>query len=153
LPEAEVAKHVEWQYKRLGFDYTNGPSLERLVTVQRDRVKTTLEMVQRSHYFYTDSVTLDPEAASKQLTSAIKEPLTSLLHSLTALTTWTAVELHQLVADTATKFNIGMGKIAQPLRVAVTGNTVSPSIDVTMELVGQVRTVKRIQAALEFIKD
>lgn len=153
LPESEIAVHLKWQFDRLGVDYSKGPTLEKLVIVQRDRVKTTVEMVQASLYFYCDSVTLDPEAAAKHLSPAIKEPLQALYKSLTALKSWLAADLHQVIADTATKFGLGMGKIAQPLRVAVTGNTISPSIDVTLELIGQERTLKRIQAALEFIKE
>jgi len=153
LPESEVATHLAWQFKRLDVDYSKGPTLEQLITVQRDRVKTTVEMVQASLYFYRDAVILDPEAAVKHLSATVREPLQALYNKLNDLKSWLAADLHQVVADIATKFSIGMGKIAQPLRVAVTGNTISPSIDVTLELIGRERVLKRIQAALEFIKD
>ncbi|MFU0443381.1 hypothetical protein ACMBCN_01075 [Candidatus Liberibacter asiaticus] len=44
-----------------------------------------------------------------------------------------------------------MGKVAQPLRLAVTGGTQSPSIDVTLQLIGKTRVITRLNKALEFI--
>jgi len=153
LPEAEVATYLKWQFDHLGVAYSNGPSLEKLVTVQRDRVKTTLEMVQLSKYFYTDHIDIDAEAGVKHLTKAIKPALESFYAGLVELKSWQATAIHQLIADTVANFNIGMGKLAQPLRVAVTGNTISPSIDVTLELIGRDRTLNRIQTAIKFIED
>jgi glutamyl-tRNA synthetase len=144
LDPKAVAAHLEWQMQRLEIDYTHGPSLEAIVVAQRDRAKTTLEMAEKSRYFYTDNVTLDPEAAAKHLSDAIKEPLKYLVDNLAGLENWQATEIHAVIAATCEKFAIGMGKIAQPLRVVVTGNTTSPSIDVTLELIGRERALRRI---------
>ena len=153
LPPTEVATHLEFQMQRLNIDYSKGPALTAIVTGLCDRVKTTVEMAEKSRYFYTDGVTLDPEAAAKHLTAGIKEPLQELHTRLTSLASWQATALHQVILDVVEKFSIGMGKLAQPLRVAVTGNTTSPSIDLTLELIGRDRSLQRIQAALDFIKE
>lgn len=153
LPVHEVARQLEWQMQRLGIDYAQGPDLNKIVSALCDRVKTTVEMAEKSRYFYSDAINLDPEAAAKHLTPSIKEPLQELHARLLAIDNWQATAIHQVITEVIEKFSIGMGKIAQPLRVAVTGNTISPSIDVTLELIGREKSLQRIQTAVDFIKD
>lgn len=152
LPPAEVARHLEWQMQRLGINYSHGPTLEKIVVALCERVKTLAEMAEKSRYFFIDLVVLDPDAAAQHLTSAIYEPLQYVYDQLLDLEDWQAPQLHAVIAKTVEHFKIGMGKLAQPLRVAVTGNTTSPSIDLTLELIGKNRTLQRLQAALDHIK-
>lgn len=152
LPPKEVAAHLEWQMQHLGIDYSKGPTLDKIVTVLCERVKTTQEMAEKSRYFFCDGVVLNPEAAKQHLTSAVLEPLQYVYAHLENLDAWNAEQLHGVIAKTVEHFKIGMGKLAQPLRVAITGNTNSPSIDVTLELIGRDRTLQRLQAAMDYIK-
>jgi len=55
------------------------------------------------------------------------------------------------VAKVTEELDVGMGKVGQPLRVAVTGGSFSPPIDQTVELLGKERSINRIQRAIEFI--
>jgi Glutamyl- and glutaminyl-tRNA synthetases len=103
--------------------------------------------------FFMDAIVLDPDAAVQHLTAAIYEPLAYFRQQLIALDSWQAVELHAAIVSTAAYFKIGMGKLAQPLRVAVTGGTTSPSIDVTLELIGRDRVLLRLQQVLNHLKD
>jgi glutamyl-tRNA synthetase len=59
--------------------------------------------------------------------------------------------VHQVLVDTAEKHELKLGKLAQPLRVAVTGGAVSPPLDVTLALIGRERVLSRLQHAIEFI--
>jgi len=152
LPPEEVARHLEWQMQRLNINYNDGPELPKIVVALRERAKTTLEMAEKSKYFYVDQVVLDPAAAQQHLSAEIYEPLEFVMQQLSELETWQAVDIHAAVVKTVEQFKIGMGKLAQPLRVAVTGNTTSPSIDVTLELIGRERTLTRLHAALAYIK-
>lgn len=152
LPPEAVAPHLEWQMQRLDINYNDGPELTKIVVALRERAKTTLEMAEKSKYFYVDQVMLDPAAAQQHLTADIYEPLEFVMQQLRELETWQAADLHAVIAKTVEQFKIGMGKLAQPLRVAVTGNTTSPSIDVTLELIGRERTLVRLHAALAYIK-
>ena len=61
--------------------------------------------------------------------------------------------LHEAVAQVATEMNLGLGKIAQPLRVAVSGTSVSPPIDATLEILGRETTLNRIARALAYVSD
>ena len=146
-----VAKHLSWQMQHLGIDYSNGPALADVVRAQCERVKTTLEMAERSKYFYSDAVELDLDAAKKHLTAEIKPVLQELVQQLKSLSNWQATAIHEVIAAVAAQFSLGLGKIAQPVRVAVTGNTVSPSIDLTLELIGQTRSINRLELALNHI--
>lgn len=151
LPAEEVARHLEWQLERIGIDYSNGPSTYKVVTALCDRVKTTLEMGEKCRYFYTDEVQLDPEAKAKHLVPEVVEPLKALYSKLIGLedNAWKAKDLHQALVDVTTELNIGIGKLAQPLRVLVTGNTTSPSIDITLELIGRERVLARMDKFLD----
>jgi glutamyl-tRNA synthetase len=74
--------------------------------------------------------------------------MTDLYHALAALHDWTAAAIHQVIVDIAAQHVVNMGKIAQPLRIAVTGRSMSPSIDATVALLGKPRTLNRLQHAL-----
>jgi glutamyl-tRNA synthetase len=70
-----------------------------------------------------------------------------------ALEDWQRDMLHHVVERVASELGVGMGKVAQPLRVAITGRAASPGIDVTLHLVGKDATLQRITRALTFITD
>jgi glutamyl-tRNA synthetase len=67
---------------------------------------------------------------------------------LAALAAWSPEAVHGVLQATSESLGIGLGKIAQPLRVAITGTQVSPSIDHTVFLAGQAESLARIDAAL-----
>jgi glutamyl-tRNA synthetase len=67
-------------------------------------------------------------------------------------TTWTKENIHEAIENICKKHEIGFGKIGQPLRVAVTGNTISPSIDVTLALLEKEIAMIRLRTAIEYIE-
>jgi glutamyl-tRNA synthetase len=80
-----------------------------------------------------------------------REPLGQVRDRLAVLDDWEEEKLHQVVIDVAESLNLNMGKVAQPLRVAVVGRAASPGIDVTLQLVGKEACLRRIDRALEYI--
>jgi glutamyl-tRNA synthetase len=94
----------------------------------------------------------DPGAAKKHLRPVAGGPLEAIGQRLADLDNWEPEPLNDAVRMTAEDLGLGMGKIAQPLRVALTGTAISPSIDKTLWLLGRERSLARIQRALEFIK-
>ena len=84
----------------------------------------------------------------KHLQPAAVEPLRKLSVRLESLIAWKAEAIHQCIHELCEELSLGMGKIAQPLRVAVTGGTTSPSIDITLELLGKKRTLARMGQCL-----
>ncbi|WP_127346989.1 glutamate--tRNA ligase [Pseudidiomarina mangrovi] len=151
MPASEVAGYLAWHFADQGIDYSNGPSLEQIIAVQADRVKTLKEMATISGYFYQEYADFDEDAAKKHLRPVAAEALSVVRDKLAALSTWTAEGIHQAIADTCEQLQIGMGKVGMPLRVAVTGGGNSPSLDSTLALLEQQQVVGRIERALRYI--
>ncbi len=151
LPEERVVPQLAWQFEQLGIDPSLGPSLENLISVQGERVNTLLEMAEVSRVFYEEFDHFDPGAAKKHLRPVAAEPLQLLYSRLENQLEWHPERLHEVIHATAEELEVGMGKVAQPLRVALVGSGVSPSIDKTLWLCGQERSLQRVRRALDFI--
>lgn len=151
-PPEQVAQYLRWHFQQQGLDPTQGPALIELIKVQAPRVKTLVELTQVSRYFYEELAGYDVKAAQKHLTIAIQEALQSILTRWTALHHWEPAAIHDALQATVEQYHLGFGKLAQPIRVALTGNTVSPALDMTAYLLGQSRTVQRLQNALNWIQ-
>ena len=149
---AHIAHHLSWHMGRLGVDPAQGPDLVEVVMALRERAKTLVEMAQAATFFYQDFENYDEKAAAKHLTAEVAEALTGLHSNLATLTPWSAAAIHQLITDIADKHGLTMGKLAQPLRVAVTGKAASPPIDVTVHLLGREMTLQRLKDALAHIR-
>ena len=143
---------IEAQMVRQGVSVKDGPDLKSLWTVQRERAHTLAELVQISRYFYEDLTGYDANAANQHLKARALPVLTELRVRLAALDAWMPQALHQAVVAVSEQQHLKLGKIAQPLRVAVTGRTASPPIDQTLALLGRERTLARIDQALVYIQ-
>ena len=122
--------------------------LDLLISLLRERSNTLSDMAGRARWMLRDDIELDDKAAGKHLKAAAGPLLTRLNGALSELTRWNAGEIEaafERVRHDAG--DIGMGKLAQPVRVAVTGTAASPGIFETLEALGQARTVKRIADA------
>ncbi len=151
LPAEEVAQHLQWHFETAGLNSENGPPLVDLIPVQADRVKNLKEMTAQSRTFYEDFDQFDAGAAKKHLRPVAEGPLKAIGSRLADLAIWEPARLDEVVRLTAEELEVGMGKIAQPLRVALTGTAVSPSIDKTLWLTGRERSLVRITRALEYV--
>ena len=150
---AYIAQHLAWHMRNLNIDTSQGPGLAEVVIAQRERCKTLLEMAQNSRFFYQEFATYDEKAAAKNLKPEIADALADLGGMLKNLSPWTAEGIHQLINEVAERHTLTMGKLAQPLRVAVTGAAVSPPIDVTVQLIGQQRVLNRIDMAVQYARN
>jgi glutamyl-tRNA synthetase len=144
-----LVPHLQSQLARLGLHSDSQELLEGVILSQRERAKTMKEMAQNSRFFFTETVELDPKAVAKHLTAAALPVLHKVRDRLAALTEWSAAAVHAALNDLATELQTGLGKVAQPVRVAVAGSAVSPPIDATLALLGRERTLARIDAALK----
>lgn len=146
-----LAESLEWHVQQQGIETSNGPTLAALAEVQKERVKTLTEMAEASRMFYEEFDDYDEKAARKNLGAAAVPVLRALSEQLRALDGWKAEEIHEIVNQVSGDLDVKMGKVAQPLRVAVAGGAVSPSIDKTLVLAGRERTLARIERALDYI--
>jgi len=148
MPPADLVPHLQYQLDRLGLQCGDTAMLEGLIVAQRERAKTMKEMALNSRFFFTDTIEMDPKAAAKHLTADAAEALRETHKRLGALAAWSAPLIHEALNGLATERGVGLGKIVQPVRVAISGGTVSPPIDATLALLGRERTLGRIEAAI-----
>jgi glutamyl-tRNA synthetase len=135
----------------LGLDPADGPAPEEVVLALRERAQTLVEMAAKARPWYGELDGFDEASAGKHLVPAAAAPLRAARERLAALPHWRLADVNEALAGAAAEIGLGLGKVAQPLRVAITGSAASPSIDVTVHLAGQARALARIDAALEHI--
>lgn len=135
------------QLQQLKIDPTTGPTLAEVIVAQRERAETLQEIAVKSRFFY-EEITLDPALKEKYFIPDHAAALHALQHRLSVTNDWTKESLHKLIKDVATQFNLKLGDLAQPLRIAVTGGTVSPPIDITLQLLGKRCALERLKKIL-----
>jgi glutamyl-tRNA synthetase len=146
---ADVGKHLAWHLHQRGYDLANGPAPADIVVALRDRVQTLKEMADRAAIWFQPLAHYDNAAVAKHLTAAARAPLADARDRLAAIASWNVENVSAALHATAEALGLGMGKVAQPLRVAITGTQVSPDIAQTVFLAGQAQALARIDAALE----
>jgi len=145
---ANVAVYLGEQLHAAGIDPAAGPALSEVVIALRERVQTLREMAERAAVWFTPLTDYDPAAVAKHLTPAARAPLLEARVRLAELPEWTQFGVAEVLHDTALALDLGMGKVAQPLRVAITGTQVSPDIGWTVYLAGRAEALARLDAAL-----
>jgi glutamyl-tRNA synthetase len=139
-------------FAALDIDPATGPDPVSLAEGFKERAETLLQMVAGARYCYEDFEEIEPKSAKKHLRPVILEPLQAARNGLAGLKLWSREAIGEVIETTAAQFDIKMGKLGQPVRVAVTGGPVSPPIDITLHLVGQVRTIARLDHAIEIVE-
>jgi glutamyl-tRNA synthetase len=149
-----IARLLSPHLGHLDIDPTTGPDVVDVVEAQSARAKTLVEMADISAFCYREFDDYDPAAAKKHLRPVAREPLERMRAELDmlALEDWTDEGIHRVVERVSGELEVNMGKVAQPLRVAVVGRAASPGIDVTLRLVGKEATLRRIDRALAWIE-
>ncbi len=146
-PES-IVPMLAMQLRLAGLEPDAGPSLAAVVEAYRERATTVRELAEASAYLFGDIGPLAPALRARHLAVPIVRPLGQLLEKLRSMPVWRREDIHEALVSVAATNGIGFGKLGQPVRVAVTGGTVSPPIDVTLELVGRDRTLLRLASAL-----
>ena len=149
---ARIAHLLSPHIGELGIDPAEGPDLVEVVAAQQERASTLVEMAQISAFFYKDFAEYEPKAAKAHLRPVAEAPLQALKQALAELEDWQADAIHQVIHDVAEALELKMGKVGMPLRVAVAGCGASPSIDITLQLLGKDKTLRRIDQALAYIE-
>lgn len=146
----DIADKLKPYFDTLNVDITYEPKLEEIVEIQSERCKTLKEMAGKSAFFYRDVKEYEP-GATRYLNVEGKEALRRVRDGLTELNHWESESIHQIIIRTAETLGVKLGKVAQPIRIAVSGSTVSPPIDVTLKLLGKERVLERLSRAIDAI--
>ena len=148
---AQLVSLLSDRLKDRGIDVSSGPPVDDVVSALRERAQTLDEMADKSEYFFSEFEDYDVNAAQKHLRPVARDMLADVRSRLSVVEPWSAELIHAQVMATVEDYDAKLGKLAQPLRVAVSGTAATPPIDETLLLVGKARTVDRIDRALVFI--
>ena len=142
-----LAAEFAWHLQRAGVDASHGPAPVDVIVALRDRVHTLKEMAERAKIWYGPIADWDDKAVAKHLKNDSAVAVLDAATSRLATCEWKPEPIHQVIEQIAAELELGMGKVAQPLRVAMTGTQVSPSIEHTIYLTGRAEALKRLAAA------
>lgn len=151
-PPEKIAQQLQWHFNYRNLDLSQGPNLVDLIPLQAERCKTLEEICEKSFYFYQDQLEYNEEAVKKFLRPVVLLPLEALYERFNHLKVWDKNTIQTCINEVSAGFDMNMGKIAQPLRVATTGNSMSPAIDLTLSLLGKKRTLERLRYGLDLIR-
>jgi len=126
--------------------------LEKMIATLRERARTLVELVEMARYYLDDQIVCDEKAAAKFLTAAAADSMSFLAGKLAALSEFTEANVEQAFTSTLEEHGLKMGELAQPVRVALTGSTVSPGIHAVIAVLGKDRSVARLKQAAERAK-
>ena len=141
------------QLERMGIDVSGAVAPSVIAEIQRDRTRTIAEMAGKSRFAFEDYGDFDAGAAKKHLRPAALEPLEAVREKLCAIAGWEPALLHAAVIECAEALSLNLGKVAQPLRVALTGTAASPAIELTLQMVGREAALSRIDRAIAYVRD
>ncbi len=152
LPPARIMPELRWQFERLGVRVAGDAVLEAVILAQRERSKTLEEMAEASRFFFEAPAQYEDKAAKKHLTPESATVLERSKSALAALTDWSPAAIHEAIQGQAEAGGLGLGKVAQPIRVAVSGGSVSPPIDQTLAILGREESLVRLDRAISFAR-
>jgi glutamyl-tRNA synthetase len=151
-PETQVGQHLRWHLERLGIDPSVGPDAAAVVRAQRERVTTLVEMAEASRFLYEPLSDYDPTAAATHLNPDSAPLLEAAAQVLRGAESWEGAALFGRLKAMAKEHGVKVGRIGQPLRVALSGTAASPSIDALLELLGRERALERVTAAIRYAR-
>jgi glutamyl-tRNA synthetase len=135
-----------------GWGAENDAYLHRIIPTLQPRSKTLLEMADQARFYYVEAVDFEEKAAKKFLRGAVIDPLRDLRRRLDELDDYNEANLEIVFKGLLEAFDIKLGKIAQPVRVALTGTSVSPGIFEIIAVLGKQRVRQRLDKAIAFIE-
>jgi len=150
LSDDELARRALPYFRAAGLPAEDDAKLRHVCAVARERAKIFGEYVSQFRYFYAP-IQLDPKAKEKFLTADAKPTLSTIRAGVAGLPALETAALEKLFQDAAAARGLAAGKVAQPVRVALTGGTASPGIYDVIQILGREETLKRLDDALGLI--
>ena len=151
-PAAELAEPLIEQLKILGVETAEpGAHIEEIIETLRERAETTADMASGALFYFVDEFTYDEKAAGKFLKAETKDILAALIERIERISDLNPNILEGIFINIMGEFDLKLGKVAQPVRVALTGGTISPGIFETITALGKVKTLERLKKAVDYI--
>jgi glutamyl-tRNA synthetase len=151
MDSRELARRIAPRIEAAGLPAQTDASLTALrIDTLKERAKNLQELVENGRFYWADAddVTYVPKAKKKFLKGATRPHLEAAFAALGELSDWSEVAIQEAIAAVSEGLDVKLGKVAQPLRVSVTGTTVSPGIHETLHALGREKTLRRVELAI-----
>jgi len=152
MAPARLYPHLKPFLEKAGYDPGPGACIETIIVTLNQRSKTLEEMAAAAGFYFADEIEYEEKAAKKFLKAGALEPVHLLADKLAALELFSEKALEDVFRAVMEETGLKLGKIAQPVRVALTGRTASPGIFEIIEILGREKVLKRLAKAIEFMK-
>ena len=151
-PVKELVEPLKPFLERQGTAVDDNDLLVKIIETLHARSKTLEEMAQSAQFYFADDIEYEEKAARKFLKPAGLEALQLLMAQLEALESFSEENLEKAFKAVMEQTGLKLGKIAQPVRVALTGRTASPGIFEVTAIIGKDKVITRLKKAIRFIK-
>ncbi len=151
-PPERLTRYLIPVLKECGQEVQEGQYLEKVIQTLGTRSKTLLEMAEGARFYYQAPVSYDEKAAKKFFKAVSLEPLIQLIKQLEILDEFNEKQLEDAFKHVMETTGLKLGKIAQPVRLALTGKTVSPGIFEIIDVLGKEQVISRLKKAVQFIE-
>ena len=148
-PAARIVTPLRWQLERLGIQANDDAKLEQIVLAQRERSKTLREMAENSVFFFRAPTAYDDKGVRKHVAAETLPLFIEAADELAKLAAWRPETIHEVISAVVARHTSSLGRLAQPVRLAVCGSTISPPIDITLAILGKEESLQRLSRARE----
>lgn len=152
LREADAAALVGEVARLLDVDTTAGPDLAAVIAALQERSKNLLELAEGARFFYVAPVSYQEQAVKKNFRDSSWPLLERFITAVEAMACYSGAAVHEQIQHICEAEGVNMGKLAQPVRILVSGGPVSPPIDLTLELLGKQETLARLRAGIAVLR-
>jgi len=151
--QERLAREIRPFFKKMQMNVEDMPYLKRVAGDLKARSKTLLEMAESGAFYFQDEIEYEEKAARKFLKTEYAGHLEAVAKGLPSLEDYTRKGIESFLRNISDDRETKLKFIAQPVRVALTGKTVSPGIDEVMITLGINRVIKRIKKAIDYIAE
>lgn len=153
MPPEGLVRHLAPFLKAKGIGIQAGPFIDGAIKTLVPRSKTLREMAEGALFYFQETIDYEEKAAAKFLKPEAVDFLKLLCEKIQLLDAFDQQHLEKPFLDVMAQTGLKLGKIAQPVRVALTGKTASPGIFEIIEVLGKEKTIRRLQDAVRYIEN
>jgi len=151
LRDAKAIDLVDSVAELLNTDISAGPDLEPVIASLQERSKNLLDLAEGARFFYQAPSSYDEKAVKKNFKEGTAALVEQFIAGLESMDDFSGGASHALIAEICETEAVGMGKLAQPVRILVAGGPVSPPIDVTLALLGKEESIQRLKTGMAIL--
>jgi len=152
LREAQAADLVDEVARLLALDVSGGPDLAAVIASLQERSKNLVDLADGARFFYQAPSEYQEKAVKKNFKDGTWPLLEQFIAGVESLDTFSGDVAHELISSICESEGVGMGKLAQPIRILISGGPVSPPIDLTLGLLGKDEMLKRLHAGIAALR-